>query len=96
MYAAAPYPVRPRPYLNFEKEKAAAAARRNYRGLTWLGRARLVPYENKHCNGVLARLEVKILKPDVFTENLISAILFFFPLQVRATFSAEFEKIVAF
>ena len=42
---AAPYPVRParrRPYLDFEKEKAAAAAaaRRHYRGLTWLGRAR--------------------------------------------------------
>ena len=43
--AAAPYPVRParpRPYLDFEKEKvaAAAAARRHYRDLTWLGRAR--------------------------------------------------------
>ena len=42
---AAPYPVRlarPWPYLDFEKEKAAAAAavRRHYRGLTWLGRAR--------------------------------------------------------
>ena len=40
---AAPYPVRPtrpRPYLDFEKEKAAAAVRRHYRGLTWLGRAR--------------------------------------------------------
>ena len=43
--SAAPYPVRPArpwPYLDFEKEKAAAAAaaRRHYRGLTWLGRAR--------------------------------------------------------
>ena len=42
--SVAPYPVRParpRPYLDFEKEKvaAAAAARRHYRGLTWLGRA---------------------------------------------------------
>ena len=43
---AAPYPVRParpRPYLDFEKEKAAAAAamvRRHYRGLTWLGHPR--------------------------------------------------------
>ena len=42
---AAPYPLRParsRPYLDFEKEKAAAAevARRHYRGLIWLGRAR--------------------------------------------------------
>ena len=33
-------PARPRSYLDFEKEKAAAAARRHYRGLTWLGRAR--------------------------------------------------------
>ena len=44
-YSAAPYlvrPARPWPYLNFEKEKAAAAAaaRRHYRGLTWLGRVR--------------------------------------------------------
>ena len=46
-YPAAPYlvrPARPRPYLDFDKEKAAAAAaaavRRHYRGLTWLGRAR--------------------------------------------------------
>ena len=42
-YKAAPYPVRPArqwPYLDFEKEKAAAAARRHYRVLTWLGRAR--------------------------------------------------------
>ena len=42
---AAPYlvrPTRPWPYLDFEKEKAAAAAvaHRHYRGLTWLGRAR--------------------------------------------------------
>ena len=40
--SAAPYPVRPArpwPYLDFEKEKAAAAAaaRRHYRGLKWLG-----------------------------------------------------------
>ena len=42
-YSAAPYPVRParpRPYLDFEKQKKAAAARHHYRGLTWLGRAR--------------------------------------------------------
>ena len=44
-FSGAAYPVRParpRPYLDFEKEKAAAAAaaRRHYRGLTWLGRAR--------------------------------------------------------
>ena len=42
VHAGAPYPVRlarPWPYLDFEKEKAAAA-RRHYRGLTWLGRAR--------------------------------------------------------
>ena len=41
-FTGAPYPVRParpRPYLDFEKEKAVAAAR-HYRGLTWLGRAR--------------------------------------------------------
>ena len=42
--AGAPYvemPARPWPYLDFEKYKAAAAAaRRHYRGLTWLGRAR--------------------------------------------------------
>ena len=43
--SAAPYPVRParpRPYLDFEKYKAAAAAaaRCNYRGLAWLGRTR--------------------------------------------------------
>ena len=43
--AGAPYPVRPArqwPYLDFEKQKAAAAAaaRRHYRGLTWLRRAR--------------------------------------------------------
>ena len=41
----APYPVRPArpwPYLDFEKQKAAAAAaaRRHYRGLIWLGRTR--------------------------------------------------------
>ena len=46
--AAAPYPVRParpRPYLDFEKEKAAAAAavaRRHYRVLPGLG-ARAAP-----------------------------------------------------
>ena len=39
--SGAPYvvrPTRPRSYLDFEKKKAAA--RRHYRGLTWLGRAR--------------------------------------------------------
>ena len=39
--SGAPYvvrPTRPRSYLDFEKQKAAA--RRHYRGLTWLGRAR--------------------------------------------------------
>ena len=44
-YAGAPYvvrPAKPKSYLDFEKEKAAvaAAARRHYRNLTWLGRAR--------------------------------------------------------
>ena len=35
-------PARPRSYLDFEKKKAgvAAAARRHYRGLIWLGSAR--------------------------------------------------------
>ena len=42
--AGAPYgvrPTRPRSYLDFEKQNAAAAtaARRHYRGLIWLGRA---------------------------------------------------------
>ena len=39
--SGAPYvvrPARPRSYLDFEKSKAAAA-RRHYRGLSWLGRA---------------------------------------------------------
>ena len=39
--AGAPYvvrPARPRSYLDFEKQKAAA--HRHYRGLTWFGRAR--------------------------------------------------------
>ena len=41
----APYvvrPARPRSYLDFEKIEAAAAAaeRRHYKGLIWLGRAR--------------------------------------------------------
>ena len=45
MSTGAPYGVRlarPRSYLDFEKQKAAAAtaAGRHYRGLTWLGRAR--------------------------------------------------------
>ena len=38
--SGAPYvvrPTRPRSYLDFEKQKVAA--RRHYRGLTWLGRA---------------------------------------------------------
>ena len=38
--SGAPYvvrPTRPRSYLDFEKKKAAA--RRHYRGLTWLGLA---------------------------------------------------------
>ena len=44
LYAGAPYvlrPARPRSYLDFEKKKAvaAAAARRHYRGLIYLGRA---------------------------------------------------------
>ena len=43
--SGAPYgvrPARPMSYLDFEKQKAAAAvaARRHYRGLTWLGRMR--------------------------------------------------------
>jgi hypothetical protein len=33
-------PARPRSYLDFEKQKAAVAARRHYGDLTWFGRAR--------------------------------------------------------
>ena len=61
----APYPVRParpRPYLDFEKEKAAAA-RRHYRGLTWLGRARRAggapDLDNKSLNPESANIYIR-------------------------------------
>ena len=67
LHAAAPYPVRParpRPYLDFEKEKVAAAAvaRRHYRGLTWLGGAPVSNLKKPTCASKRDALELANLQ----------------------------------